>query len=466
MWYGRLATTSYGGSTRSDEVLVERVALDEPERSRRPSKRSRRKAARPRSSSTAVTVGAGRRAGRAVRRPRPGPISRTRRPGGGSASARIASSTSGSARKFCDSAWRARSPAARSVARTAAGSTRGAVGRAFIAAASGSDGRASRSSPARSPAANRRAPAAPIIAPLSVHSAGRGTISGRPRASASPASRARRARSPRPRRRARSSARPISSAARIVFVDEHVDDRVLEAPRELGDDVVGERRLGRVGQAGVGARLGDDPAGRRLEAREAEVVRVAEPRPREDPVAAGRGLGRPRDRRPARVAEPEQPPDLVERLAGGVVDGRPEQPVGQVVAHLGEEGVAARDDQRDEREDRVGAVRLAGVAQPRRVDVALEVVDPDERPVVDPGERLGEVDPDEQRAREARAVGDRDGVDVVPGRAGIAPRLVEDRARSSAGGPGRPPRGRSRRSARGARPATRRRWSGSAGRPR
>ena len=84
-----------------------------------------------------------------------------------------------------------------------------------------------------------------------------------------------------------------------------------------------------------------------------------------------------------------------------------------MVAHLDEERVAARHDQRDERERRRLALRLARVEQPARVDVALEVVDRDERLAVRPGERLGEVDADEQRAREARAVGDRDGVDVA-----------------------------------------------------
>ena len=44
----------------------------------------------------------------------------------------------------------------------------------------------------------------------------------------------------------------------------------------------------------------------------------------------------------------------------------------------------------------------------------LEVVHADERLVVDPGQRLGEVDADEQRAGEARAVRDGDGVDVAP----------------------------------------------------
>ena len=70
-------------------------------------------------------------------------------------------------------------------------------------------------------------------------------------------------------------------------------------------------------------------------------------------------LGGPADRRSARVAEAEQPADLVERLAGGVVDGRAEQPIGQVVAHLGEERVAAGHDERDEREDRIGVGRAS-----------------------------------------------------------------------------------------------------------
>ena len=70
---------------------------------------------------------------------------------------------------------------------------------------------------------------------------------------------------------------------------------------------------------------------------------------------------------------------------------------------------------------------FARVAQPGGVDVPFEVVDPDHGPVVDPGQRLGEVDPDEERARQPRAIRDGDRVDVVPGRAGIAPCLVEDR---------------------------------------
>ena len=351
-----------------DEVLVERVALDEAERAGRAAVEPlAQERGQPRSSSTAVTVGAPAASSPPVRMPSPGRSRGPADPGRvGLGEDRLEDVES--ARKFWDRAWRARRPAARSVAPDRGGSIRGAAGRAGAVIGSPAAATAARRGrgPARSPAANRRAPAAPIIAPLSVHRAGRGTISGSPSASASPASRARSAavRGHAAAEHDRAGADRRGRPDRLGRQD--VDDGVLEAPGELGHDRLGERRLGRVGQAGIGPRLGDDPPGRGLEPREAEVVRVAEPRPREDAVAAGRRLGRATDRRAAGVAEAEQPPDLVERLAGGVVEGRAEQPVGQVVAHLGQERVAARDDERDEREDRVGPLRLARVAQPGR----------------------------------------------------------------------------------------------------
>ena len=92
-----------------DEVLVERVALDEPEVARLERARRTDRAGTPRarvSSSTAVTVGpAARRP--PVSRPSPGRSRGPGRPGSAPASARIPSSTSMSARKFCDSRWRA-----------------------------------------------------------------------------------------------------------------------------------------------------------------------------------------------------------------------------------------------------------------------------------------------------------------------------------------------------------------------
>ena len=207
--------------------------------------------------------------------------------------------------------------------------------------------------------------------------------------------------------------------------DQDIDHCVLETPGQLGDDWLGQWLVGHVPKTRVRARLGDDPSGGRLETREAEVERVAHPGSREHPVVRRRRLGRTADRGTARIAEAEQPADLVECLARGVVDGRAKQSIGQVVAHLGEERVTARDDDRNERKHRLGRLRTVGVAKPRRVDVALEMVDPDQRPVVDPRKRLREVDPDEKRAGEPGSVRDGDRPDVVPRHARVGPRFVE-----------------------------------------
>ena len=150
---------------------------------------------------------------------------------------------------------------------------------------------------------------------------------------------------------------------------EDVDHGVLEAPRELGDERIRQQCVRLVREPGLGTGGVDDPPRRGLETGEAEIIRVTEPGPREDPIAGGGGLRRALDRRSARVTEAEQPPDLVERLARSIVDGLAEQPVGQVVAHLGEEGVAAGHDERDERERRLGVLGLVRVEQPRGVDM-------------------------------------------------------------------------------------------------
>ena len=218
---------------------------------------------------------------------------------------------------------------------------------------------------------------------------------------------------------------------------EHVDDGVLEAPRQLGDEWIRERSVGLVREPGLGPGGVDDPPRRGLEPGEAEVVRLTEPGAREDPIARGGRLRRALDRRSARVAEAEQPPDLVEGLAGGIVDGLAEQPIGQVVAHLGEEGVAAGHDERDERERRFGVLGFVRVEQPRRVDVPFEVVHPDQRLVVDPGEGLREVDANEQRSGEPGPVRDGHRLDVVPRHAGAGPRLVQDRHDPAQVGSGR-----------------------------
>ena len=415
MWYGRFATTSYGGGTRCSEVLVERVALDERGLpvSSAGSNRSRRKAASPRSSSTAVTCAPD--ASRPpVSRPSPGPISRTRSPGLGAASAqdRVQDVRVG------QEVLREGVAGAQ-----AGGPQRGAhvgrvdprvraLGRGTHRAASGSDGRASRSRPARSPAANRRAPAAPIIAPLSVHRPGRGTIErhaqglGLVRQS-----------SPQDAVRGDAAAQDDGAGTDRArrpgrLGREDVDDRVLEAPGELGDGR--RRRAARRGRR----RPGPPPGAPRPTTLRAAVLRPEKLQSYVSPIHA---RGKRTSWRtapsaaawiagPPGIAQTQQPPDLVERLARGVVDGRPEQPVREVVAHLGEERVAAaaRRARRAGRWARAGGRVLPGVQQPAGVDVALEVVDRDERRVVDPGEGLREVDPDQERAGQARTVRDGD----------------------------------------------------------
>ena len=82
----------------------------------------------------------------------------------------------------------------------------------------------------------------------------------------------------------------------------------------------------------------------------------------------------PVERRPARVAEPEQPGSLVERLAGGVVERLAEDRVarGRVVDPRDERVPAARDQAEERRLDR-------RVAERGGEDVALEVVDRNQR---------------------------------------------------------------------------------------
>ena len=358
-----------GRLDQAQQVLVERVALDQSEVPGFDALESLSQEGR----QATVELDRGDRAPAGQRppvsRPRPGPISRIRRPG-----------RAGLGQDRLEDVGVGQEVLRQPVLRPEAGRTqRGAVRWAVRTslrpagcvhrAANGSDGRASRSRPARSPAPNRRAPAAPIIAPLSVHSAGRGTTNGIPIASASPARRARSAplaATPPPSTIERA---PVAPAARIVLVTSTSTTASWKPQAELRDRgarqglrcLGGLRRLAR-----IGARLDHDPASRGLEAGEAEVERIAEPRPGKDAITLRRTFCRAADGRPARVAQAEQPADLVECLAGGIVQRRAEQAVGQVVAHLDQEGVTARHDQRHQREDRIVALGLPGrAATPR-----------------------------------------------------------------------------------------------------
>ena len=137
-WYGRFATTSNGGTNsphRSASRMSAATSRSEPggfgAGGPGPSvaaaisgpNAAARCSTIPRSSSTAVTAAPACRRP-PVRIPSPGPISRTVRPGDAAAVSRIASSTSTSTRKFWLKRRWGRRPAARSVRRTAPGSSR------------------------------------------------------------------------------------------------------------------------------------------------------------------------------------------------------------------------------------------------------------------------------------------------------------------------------------------------------
>ena len=227
------------------------------------------------------------------------------------------------------------------------------------------------------------------------------------------------------------------------------DRRRLEARREVGAALLDP----------LGAEVAAEVDQRRLQAAEAEVepgvaaIATGISNASGSPSAASRSSAGPPG-----IAEPEHARDLVEGLAGGVVEGLAEHLVAVVVAHRGEQGVAAAGDQAEERRlERLGLEEVGG-------DVALQVVDRDQRQPPRRGDRLRGADADQQRPDQARAGGDRDRLDLVERRRRPRPARPRPPARPARGGGGRRPRARRRRSARAPRPARRSRWRGSAGR--
>ncbi len=123
----------------------------------------------------------------------------------------------------------------------------------------------------------------------------------------------------------------------------------------------------------------------------------------------------------ARIAEAEQAGALVEGLAGGVVDGRTEHGVPAALANVEEQRVPSACEQAEERRlERVG-LEVEGR------DVAVQVVDRNERQPARPGDRLRRGDADEERADQAGPLRDRDGVEGVEVDSGRVQRLPYDR---------------------------------------
>ncbi len=129
----------------------------------------------------------------------------------------------------------------------------------------------------------------------------------------------------------------------------------------------------------------------------------------------------------AGVGEAEELGDLVEGLAGGVVEGLAYVAVvPRLFGRLGGEvevGVAAAD---DEGEEWGGVGEGRGCVHENGVDVAFEVVDGDEREVGAEGQGLGEADADEQGSGEAWAFGDGDGGEIGVGDVGTLHGLADD----------------------------------------
>ncbi len=141
----------------------------------------------------------------------------------------------------------------------------------------------------------------------------------------------------------------------------------------------------------------------RLETAEGEVEALAQHRTGE--LEAGPAVrGGPFDGRSARVAQTEHGRHLVECFTRSVVARLSQYQVAAPFRHVQQQGVTARDDERHERGREVGMV------QRRCEDVALEMMDPDQREVVDQRQALGVAHTHEQRAHQSRSHGHGQGV--------------------------------------------------------
>jgi hypothetical protein len=167
---------------------------------------------------------------------------------------------------------------------------------------------------------------------------------------------------------------------------------------------------------------------RGLHAAVAEVEGIAEPGAGQAVEVGIAARGGALDRGAAGVAEAEDARALVESFAGRVVGGAPEQAVVSVALHHDQLGVAAGDDQADQREGggRRGEV-FPRLEEPVGVEVPFQMVDRDQRQAARPGDRLGPVDTDHQRSRQPRALGDGEGVDVVQRETGTVERGAHGR---------------------------------------
>src|SRR5919197_1333013 len=168
--------------------------------------------------------------------------------------------------------------------------------------------------------------------------------------------------------------------------DERAHDRPLVARGEIGPaalELRGREVAHRVEQRRLEAGEGEVEAGH---ARDGKVIGARIALARE---AVERGA--------ARIAESEQARALVEGLAGGVVDRRPDAAEAALVAHVEEQRVPAAREQAEERR-----LELIGLEEERR-DVAVQVVDGRQRQPASERDPLRRRDADEERPDQSRA---------------------------------------------------------------
>ena len=125
------------------------------------------------------------------------------------------------------------------------------------------------------------------------------------------------------------------------------------------------------------------------------------------------GRGDAVDLEPARIAEAKQLRGLVERLASRIVKRLANDLVLPVFRHIDPDRVSARDGEAEHRADfaRIGELRrrvVGRIVDEGRMEMRLDVVYSDQRNAERLREPLRRVEPDDERRREARTVGNGD----------------------------------------------------------
>src|SRR5690606_27026603 len=171
----------------------------------------------------------------------------------------------------------------------------------------------------------------------------------------------------------------------LALGDERLDDGILKLASNVGARRVIELES---------SRRDDD---RRFQAAETEVEPgPIEHRPRKTKAARFPGIRQLRERGAAGVRQPEQLCGLVERFAGRVIDRRADDVVLPEPANFREQGMPARDEQREKR--KFGRLAL----EHRREQMAFEMMYADSRALPGEGEAASNRGADQQCADETR----------------------------------------------------------------